>query len=243
VSSGKGGMFPGAAERLLGHDWSVRITDKDGNVRNTNLNAFAEEMASILFSGRINLEQPLQFNYTGEGPALKIFTEGQEGVALEHQWRNPRTYDTRDLRLGIGSFNRGIIADDIIPRETYVDASLLSRLTNNNVVSTVEKLLKRFFGIGCADGGAPQRGLSHLELLAEDGHTVIPGYDETKVQVLVHEADDGVDDGHLCLRWVDADAFVCAAMKTFTGYVQANDQVVGHEAGEATCEWYNVGAC
>lgn len=110
------GLYQNAAQRLLSHPWGRKIVDAlELEPTDTGVQEAIEEVAALLLSGVIDLYEPLQINWHGEGAAIEILADnpnGQAGIKITND-------QSQSAQFGIGLYNYGIVANELIPIPSF----------------------------------------------------------------------------------------------------------------------------
>lgn len=130
-------LYQNAAKDLLSNAYGTRIVDAEtGDRKDTGAQLVMEEVARVLMSGRLVLNQPLviRTNVSGE-PAIKVVFEsrpgvdgvpGVQGVPGTNVPKGPiggiqfiDAFTGEFSQIGIGLQNIGLVANEFVPNPNY----------------------------------------------------------------------------------------------------------------------------
>lgn len=129
-------LYQNAAERLLSENWGTRIVDPEtGERKDTGVMALAEEVVSLLMSGKLTLNDTLVLRTKVNGkPALKIIEEDDGSMSTGIQVENK---EGQVAKVGIGLQSEGLVANELLPLIYYaVSQEVATQLFRNNGGST-----------------------------------------------------------------------------------------------------------
>lgn len=108
-------IFSELVANLRQNEYGTKITDKDGALKDTGVQAFVEDFLDALNSNSpINIDNPIQINNNGTGPAFLMNNQGDSPVIME-MYAQGGQYAS----VGVGLGNEGIVSNEFIPLPWY----------------------------------------------------------------------------------------------------------------------------
>lgn len=110
-------MFQQIISALQSRDWGRKVKGADGQLHDTGVNEFAQELASALqkaSEGEIQISRPIILVNTGQGPALRVQQYGGSAAAIQVDVPGGPS-----ATLGVGLGNQGLVASEVVPNPQY----------------------------------------------------------------------------------------------------------------------------